>query len=192
MTTMGAQAMLEGFLRDEPGLRHRPIHGVHQQQHTVHHREHAFHLAAEIGMTRRVHDVDVKIVPGDRGVLRKDGDATLALDRIRIHDPLSELLTSIERAGLAEKLVDEGGFAMIDVRDDGDVANFLHSEVPGKPAIIGPCRRLRRSFYRLPATIKGIEKIRLSITSSCRKATLRLSSCTPSAAGMILTLCRYT
>jgi hypothetical protein len=40
---------------------------------------------------------------------------------------------------LPQQLVDERGFAVIDVRDDGDIAKFLsHSEAPAKPTIIEP------------------------------------------------------
>jgi len=40
-----------------------------------------------------------------------------------------QILARIERAGLTQQLIDERGLAMIDVRDDGDVAKFLsHSE----------------------------------------------------------------
>ena len=145
----GAQAVFERLLRDETRLRHGAVNGIHQQQHAVDHGEHALDLAAEIGVARRVDDVDPEVAPGDRGVLRENGDAALALEGIRVHDALLQILAGIERAGLAEELIDERGLAMIDVRDDGDVAKFLrHSEVPGKPIIIELYMRVRRSFNR--------------------------------------------
>jgi CheY-like chemotaxis protein len=131
------QAVLERLLRDETGLRHGPVHRVHQQQHAVDHGEHALDLAAEVRVPRRVDDVDAIVAPGDGGVLGENGDATLALEHVRIHDALLQVLARIERAGLAQQLIHERGLAMIDVRDDGDVAKFLrHNEVPGKPTII--------------------------------------------------------
>ncbi len=136
----GPQAVLERLLRHEAGLRHGPVDRIDQQQHAVDHREHALHLAAEIGVAGRIDDVDAVVAPGDGGVLGENGDAALALQIVRIHDALLQVLARIERAGLAQQLIDEGGFAMIDVRDDGDIAKFLsHGGGPsGKPPIIGP------------------------------------------------------
>ncbi len=118
------QAVLERLLRHEARLRHRPVDGVDQQQHGVDHRQHALDLAAEVGVAGRVDDVDAVVAPLDRGVLRQDRDAALALQRVRIHDALGHDLARSERAGLLQELIDERGLAMIDVRDDGDVAKL--------------------------------------------------------------------
>jgi hypothetical protein len=109
--------------RHETRLRHRTFDRVHQQQHPVHHRQHALDFAAEIGVSGRVDDVDARAAVLDGAVLGEDRDATLALDVIRIHDPLAHALMSRERAGLIEQAVDQGRLAVVDVRDDGDVAN---------------------------------------------------------------------
>jgi hypothetical protein len=61
-------------------------------------------------------------VPLDRGALGEDGDPALLLEVVRVHRALFDALVVAERAGLAEQLVDERGLAMIDVRDDGHVA----------------------------------------------------------------------
>jgi len=53
----------EGFLGDEAGLRHRAVHRIHQQQHRIHHRQYPFDLATEIGVSWRIHDVDVVVAP---------------------------------------------------------------------------------------------------------------------------------
>ena len=71
----------------------------------------------------RVHDVDAGAAVLDGAVLRQDGDAALTLDVVRVHDPLHHLFVGGEGAGLPEEAVDQGGFAMVDVRDDRDVAN---------------------------------------------------------------------
>ena len=44
------------------------------------------------------------------------------LQRVGIHGALGHLLAGAEGAGGAEKHVDQGRLAMIDMRDDGDVA----------------------------------------------------------------------
>ena len=61
----------------------------------------------------------------DGGVLGQDGDAALPFELVAIHCPLSNALVGVEHAALAEHGVDEGGFAMVDVSDDGDVAAKL-------------------------------------------------------------------
>ena len=63
-------------------------------------------------------------VPAHGRVLGEDRDAPLALERVGVHHALGDDLVFAERAGLAEHLVDEGRLAVIDVRDDGDVADF--------------------------------------------------------------------
>ena len=73
-------------------------------------------------MAGRIHDVDVDAVVIDRGVLGEDGDAALALDVAGIHHALDEMRVRGEGPGLLQELVDEGGFPVVDVRDDGDVA----------------------------------------------------------------------
>ena len=42
---------------------------------------------------------------------------------VRVHDALGDGLVGAEGAGLAEHGVDEGGLAVVDVGDDGDVSN---------------------------------------------------------------------
>ena len=58
-TTIGCRPSFSAFMRDEPRLRHRPLDRVDQQQHAVDHAEHALDLAAEVGVARRVDDVDL-------------------------------------------------------------------------------------------------------------------------------------
>ena len=127
----GAQAPGEGLLGDEAGLGHGAVHGVHQQQHRVHHGEHALHLAAEVGVAGGVHDVDAVAVPADGGVLGQDGDATLPLQVVGIHDAIGRGRTLVQGSGLLQEFVHEGGLAMVHMGDDGDVAQLLdHREGP--------------------------------------------------------------
>src|SRR5262249_54670758 len=107
----------------EARLRHRSFDRVHQQQHAVHHGQHALDLAAEIGVSGRIDDVDVRALVVDRAVLGQYRDAALALEIVRIHHALDEVLVGGEGTGLAQQLVDERGLAVIDVSDDRDVAN---------------------------------------------------------------------
>src|SRR4051812_25445839 len=80
-------------------------------------------------MARRIDDIDVRAVPFDRRALGEDGDPTLLLKVVGIHRPFLDPLVVSEGSRLPEELVDEGRFAVIDVRDDRDVAQF-HSIFP--------------------------------------------------------------
>jgi hypothetical protein len=89
---------------------------VDQQQHRVDHRQHALDLAAEIGVPRRVDDVDVRSLPLDRAVLGEDRDAALALQVVRVHHPLGQLLVLSEDMTLPEHGVHQRGFTVIYMR----------------------------------------------------------------------------
>ena len=92
-------------------------------------REDALDLAAEIGVARRVDDVDARALPDDRGRLGEDGDAALALEVVRVHGALGDLLVVAEGAALLQQAVDQRGLAVVDVRDDRDVAD-VHNACP--------------------------------------------------------------
>ena len=68
------------------------------------------------------------LVPRHRmdGILGENRDPPLALERVRIHHALLNDLVVAERTGLAEHFVHQRRLAVIDVRNDGNVAN-LHS-----------------------------------------------------------------
>ena len=50
----------------------------------------------------------------------------LALDVVTVHHPLVGPLVVAERAGLFQENVDQGGLAVVNVCDDGDIAQ-LHA-----------------------------------------------------------------
>jgi len=103
-------------------LRHRPLGGVDEQEAAIGHIEHALHLAAEIGVPGRVDHIDLHVLVGDRGVLGEDRDAALALEVVGVEDQFAGGVRIPEDVGLLEEAVDEGGLAVVDVGDDGDVA----------------------------------------------------------------------
>jgi hypothetical protein len=112
-------AELERLLEHEAGLRHRALLGVDDEEHAVDGAQHALDLGAEVGVPRGVDDVDLGALVEGTGVLGVDGDAALALDGVRVHGH-----TLLEHAGAAHDGVREGRLAVVDVRDDGDVADF--------------------------------------------------------------------
>ena len=118
------QADLQRLADHELGLRHRPLRGVDQHDRAVDHREDALDLAAEIGVAGSVDDVDSMILPDHGGRLGEDRDAALALEIVGVHHPFGDALILAERAGLLQQPVDERRLAVVDVGDDGDVAEF--------------------------------------------------------------------
>ena len=120
----GLEPDLERLGHHELGLRQRPFGGIDQHQSAIDHVEDALDLAAEIGVARRVDDIDARVLPEDRGHLGEDGDAALALEVVGIHGALGDALVLAERAGLLQQPVDQRGLAMVDVGDDRDVAQI--------------------------------------------------------------------
>ena len=125
---------LERLAQHEPGLGQRPLAGVHEQHDAVDHGQPALDLAAEVGVAGGVDDVDgdaVGLAGGlgsraavtDGGVLREDGDALLALEVTGVHRTFVDVLVGAEGAGLPEHGIDEGGLAVVDVGNDGDIAD---------------------------------------------------------------------
>ena len=121
---------VQRLAQHEPGLRQRPLAGVDQEHDAVDHRQAALDLAAEVGVARGVDDVDRHALRRGRagvvhrGVLGEDRDPLLALQVTGVHDPLADDLGLVrgERAGLPQHRVDQRGLAVVDVRNDRDVA----------------------------------------------------------------------
>ena len=108
-----------------PRLRQRPLGRIHQQHHAVHHLQRALHLAAKIGVARRVDNVDLAAFKIDGRVLGENGDAALPLQFVRVHHALGHLLVGAKCAGLAQHGVNKGGLTVVNVGDDGDIAYRL-------------------------------------------------------------------
>ena len=102
------------------------------------------------------------VVPLDARAFGENGDPALFFEVGRIHRALLDPLVVAEGARLAEQLVDEGRLAVVDVRDDRDVAK-VHVDVLKKLAralqqmlhcsnrIVEPCAFLKcyeGSLYR--------------------------------------------
>ena len=113
----------ESLAQNIAGLRQRAFAGVDQQHDAVDHFEGAFDFAAEVAVAGGVDDVDLHVVIEDGGVFGQDGDAAFALKLVRVHDAIDVMLVGAKRAALLQHGVDQRGLAVVDVRDDGDVAN---------------------------------------------------------------------
>ncbi len=114
---------------DEARLRHGTLGGIDKEDDAVDHLQDTLYLAAEVGVARGIDDVDLGVAVADGGVLGKDGDAALALEIVRVHHAVHDLLIFAVHAALLEHFVNEGGLAVVNVGDDGDVAKLvvLHS-----------------------------------------------------------------
>src|SRR5262249_33180635 len=114
--------------------------------------EDAFDLAAEIGVAGRVGDVDARVLPLHGSGLGQNGDAALALQVIGVHGALGDLLVFTEGAGLLQQAVDQSGLAVVDVGDDGDVAE-LHGAFSGRARRLARSRNDRDSWF---GTLKNL------------------------------------
>ena len=117
------QVRFERFAEHVTRLRQRAFAGVDQQHDAVHHLQRAFDFAAEIAVAGRVDNVDLDVVVEDGSIFREDRDAALALQFVRVHDALDVVLIGAERAALLQHGVDQRGLAVVDVGDNGDIAD---------------------------------------------------------------------
>ena len=130
---------LERLAEHEARLRERSFAGVDEQQHTVDHRERTLDLTAEVGVAGRVDDVEDHVAVANRRVLGEDRDALLALEVVRVHHPLGDVLVGAERPGLPEQGVDQGGLAVVDVGNDGEIAQIRARGHGNQLFREGPC-----------------------------------------------------
>mmetsp|Transcript_62670 Transcript_62670/g.176697 ORF Transcript_62670/g.176697 Transcript_62670/m.176697 type:complete len:227 (-) Transcript_62670:130-810(-) len=143
----GLDAAGKRFHQHELGLGHGALRGVNKEAHTVHDRHHTLHLAAKVSVTGGVHDVELGVLPRHGGDLRHDGNAALALEVHGVHEAVTAVIVLDGDLCLVEQLVDQRGLAVVDVRDDGHVAQGFSRD--GVVVNIA-----RRSYHaeRLPAS----------------------------------------
>ena len=134
------QLFRQRLAQHKPGLREWPFGCVDEEDDAVDHLQAALHLATEVGVARGVDDVDgdvgaVWATVLDGRVFREDGDALLALEVHGVHDSGVDVGAFAECAGLPQHGVDEGGLPVVDVGDDGDVAQVFTGGHRGAPHI---------------------------------------------------------
>ena len=71
-------------------------------------------------MPRSVDNIDLGIAVINGGILGQNRDAALFLQIVAVHSPFSS--TSVQQTRLLQQAVDQGGFAVIDVSNDRNVA----------------------------------------------------------------------
>ena len=107
---------------DKAGLGHRTLRRVDEQNDAVHHFEHTLHLAAEVGVAGGVDQIDLGILISNCCVFGENCNAALPFEVVRVHDSLLNHLIFTIGAALLEHLVDKGSFAVVNVRDDGNIS----------------------------------------------------------------------
>ena len=120
-----AQVLLQSLLQNKTGLGHAALSSVHQQQHAVDHLQHALDLAAKVGVARGINDVDLDTLVGAGAVLGQNGDTALTLDIAAVHDTLCHDLIVAESAALTQHGIHQRGLAVVNVSDNGDVAQIV-------------------------------------------------------------------
>jgi hypothetical protein len=119
----GPESQRQCLTGDEPGLWHGPFGRIHQDEDAVDHAENPLDLATEVGVARRVHDVDLGAVPAHGGVLGENGDPPLPLEGVGVHHPFLDLLVGPESPRLAEHLINQCRLAVVYMGDDRQVTN---------------------------------------------------------------------
>jgi hypothetical protein len=112
-------------------LRHGSVNGVNQQQHAVYHRHYTLYLTTKVSVTRGIYNVYVVTVPVNSGVFGQNGNTTLFLLIVGVHDSLNIPTTGVQRAGEVQQFINQSSLAMVNVGDNGDVADFFnHGKEP--------------------------------------------------------------
>ena len=135
-------ALLDRGVAVRHGLRFHALRSIHHQQRTFARRQRARHFVREIDVPRRVDQVEQVGLTIARTVaqchgLRFDRDAALALEIHRV-EHLGFHLPVAQAAAHLDEAVSQCGLAVVDVGDDGKVADVLHhkkghSRVPRYP-----------------------------------------------------------
>ena len=112
-------------MQDEAGLRHRALGGVHQQNNAVDHLQNPFHLAAEVGMTRGIDDIDFIVFILNGCIFGKNSNAAFPLQVTGVHNAVNHCLIFTVNAALFQHLVDQSGFAVVNVGDNCNISDFF-------------------------------------------------------------------
>ena len=114
-------AEAERLFQHEARLWHTALKCINEQYNAVHHLQDALYLAAEIGVSGGVYNVDFDAVIHHGGGLGQNRDAALTLEVVGVHDSLLDVLVRSENAALTQQLVDQRRLAVVDVGNDRDV-----------------------------------------------------------------------
>ena len=80
-------------------------------------------------MARGIDNIDFDVIVHDSCVFREDRNAALTLQITGVHDALGDLLVRTESTGLLQHLVDQRRFAVVNVRNDCNVAEIFLNHI---------------------------------------------------------------
>ena len=119
------QLMFQCLSEDVLGLGHRAFMGVYQKEYAVYHVQDTFHFAAEVSMPWGINDVDFNTIVHDGSVLCQNGNASFPFQRVGVHDTFCYFLVVPENMTLFQHGIDKGRLAMVDMGDNGNVADIF-------------------------------------------------------------------
>jgi hypothetical protein len=108
-------------------LGHGAFKSIHEQQYAVGHIEYALHLAAEVGVTGGINDVDLCAFVSNGHVFGQNSDPTFTFEVVVVEDQFPRRFVLFEQPSGHEHFVHQSRFAMIYVRDNGYIAYVQHS-----------------------------------------------------------------
>ena len=117
------EVVLDGQVRIGERLRLGALRGVDDEQRALARLQRPRDLVREVDMARRVDEVELMAFPGDADGLRLDRDPAFPLQIHRVEQLLAHLAAGHGVRQL-EDAIGERRLAMVDVRDDREVADF--------------------------------------------------------------------
>ena len=165
------EIVLERLIDVGERLRLDPLGGIDHQHRALAGRQRARHFVGEIDVAGRVHQIELievsvlgLVVEADR--LGFDCDAALALDVHRVEDLVLHLAVGDVAAQL-DQPVRQGRFAVVDVGDDGEIADqgglghalaciTAAAEIEGKREMSGPWSALVIPWRAKYTAVQGL------------------------------------
>ena len=80
---------------------------------------------------RCIDDINAGALPHQAGVLGQDGHTPLSLQIIRVHSQVLHHLVGAEGIGLAQQVVYQGGLAVVNVGNNGHIAQVISNVCGG-------------------------------------------------------------
>jgi len=118
---------LQCFIQNKPRLRHRAFRRIDQKKHAVSEVQHALNLSAEITMSGGVDDIDLHALVFDADIFRQNGNAALTFEVVAIEHALLKFLVVAKQVRLLNNLIHQRRLAVVNMRDDRDIADFFVS-----------------------------------------------------------------
>ena len=109
-------------LENETGLGHRTLGSVNKKDNAINHFKNALHLAAEVGVSGGVDNVDFCAIIINSGVFCEYRYSSFALKVAGVHNPVFNDLVVAENSALFEHLVYECCFAVVNVGNNCHVS----------------------------------------------------------------------